>query len=93
MNLKSESHFTGPYITLLLLLAITVSAAFFHLGMINMVIALLIAVVQMTVITLYFMQLRLSSHLNWIVALGSLLWLGILFTLVMGDYATRNWMG
>ena len=93
MTAKPKTHFTASYITLLLLLAVTVCTAFFHFGVMNIVIALLIAGVQTTVITLYFMHLRVSSHVNWVVAVGSLLWLGILFTLVMGDYATRGWTG
>jgi caa(3)-type oxidase subunit IV len=59
--------------------------------MVNIIIALLIAGIQMSLISIFFMQLRWSGHLNWIVACASLLWLGILFALVMGDYATRSW--
>jgi cytochrome c oxidase subunit 4 len=92
MNSKSEALLTRVYLALLLLLAGTVGAAFINLGVINIVIALLVGSVQMMLITLYFMQLRFSGHRSWIVACASLLWLGILFALVMGDYATRNWM-
>jgi hypothetical protein len=54
---------------------------------------LLIASLQMILITLYFMALRFRGDINWIVAGASLLWLGILFLSVMGYYATRNWTG
>jgi cytochrome c oxidase subunit 4 len=91
MNTKPKSYFAGAYAALLVLLAGSVGVAFLHLGVVNTIISLIIASVQMMLITLYFMELRFGGHITWIVAGGSLLWLGILFVLVMGDYATRNW--
>jgi cytochrome c oxidase subunit 4 len=93
MNAKPKSYFAEAYIALLALLAATVGVAFLHLGVFNTVFGLLIASLQMILITLYFMELRFRGQINWIVAGASLLWLGILFLLVMGDYATRNWTG
>jgi cytochrome c oxidase subunit 4 len=93
MGREPERSFIRVYLWLWLLLAGTAGAAFVHLGAMNIVIALLIAGIQTALIALYFMQLRQSNHLNWIVAIASLLWLGIMFTLVIGDYATRNWTG
>jgi cytochrome c oxidase subunit 4 len=91
MSEKPEISSTGVYLVLLVLLVVTVGAAFLHLGVGNVIISLVVATLQMAFIAVYFMQLRFSSHLTWIVAGASLLWLGILFALVMGDYATRSW--
>ncbi|HEX3444213.1 MAG TPA: cytochrome C oxidase subunit IV family protein [Chthoniobacterales bacterium] len=93
MNAKSRSSFVGAYAALLILLAGSVGVAFLHLGAVTTIVGLLIASIQMMLITLYFMELRFSGSINWLVAGGSLLWLGILFVLVMSDYATRNWTG
>ena len=93
MGAKTERSFIGVYLWLWLLLAGTVGAAFLRLGVINIIIALLIAGIQITLIAFYFMQLRRSNHLNWIVAIASLLWLSIMFALVIGDYATPSWTG
>lgn len=77
---------------LLLLLAATVGAAYVHLGWLNPVVALSIAVVKAVVIVLYFMHVRYSSRLIWVFVLGSVLWLGIMFTYSFGDYLTRSYL-
>ena len=90
MSKKPDLLFLRVYAALLLLLVCTVGIAFLHLGFFNVIAALSIAAVQTVLIVLYFMRLRASDRLNWIVAGASLFWLGILFVLVMGDYATRT---
>jgi cytochrome c oxidase subunit IV len=90
MSKKPDLLFLRVYAALLLLLVCTVGIAFLHLGVFTVIAALSIAAVQTLLIVLYFMRLRASDRLNWIVAGASLLWLGILFVLVMGDYATRT---
>jgi caa(3)-type oxidase subunit IV len=93
MNAGIRSSFVGAYFALLIMLAGSVGVAFLHLGAITTIAVLLFATIQMILISLYFMEIRLSGQMNWLVAGGSLLWLGILFLLVMSDYATRTWMG
>lgn len=93
MKAKPNSSLVATYAALLILLAGSVGVAFLHLGAVTTIVGLLIASIQMMLITLYFMELRFSGPINWLVAGGSLLWLGILFVLVMSDYATRNWTG
>jgi cytochrome c oxidase subunit IV len=90
MSKKPDLLFLRVYAALLLLLACTVGIAFVHFGVLTLIAAVSIAAVQTVLIVLYFMRLRASDRLNWIVAGASLLWLGILFVLVMGDYATRT---
>jgi cytochrome c oxidase subunit 4 len=90
--MRSQLGLTKVYGGLLVLLAVTVGAAFLHLGALHAVIAFAVGALQMTLIAIYFMQLRTSSQLTWTVAGASLLWLGILFALVLSDYATRSWV-
>jgi cytochrome c oxidase subunit IV len=90
MNKKPDLLFLRVYAALLFLLIGTVGIAFLHIGVFTVIAALSIAAVQTVLIVLYFMRLRASDRLNWIVAGASLLWLGILFVLVTGDYATRT---
>jgi cytochrome c oxidase subunit 4 len=56
------------------------------------VISLLIAIVKATLVILFFMHVWYSPWLNWLVAGGSLLWLGILIVYTITDYLTRQWL-
>jgi cytochrome c oxidase subunit 4 len=69
---------------------VTVQVAFLDLGPFNTVAALLIAVVKATLVVLYFMHVRYSTRLTWLVVAASALWLGILLALTFGDYVTRQ---
>ena len=60
-------------------------------GPLNVIVALTIAVVKATLVVLYFMHVRYSSRLIWVVFASALFWLGILFALTLGDYWTRGW--
>ena len=61
-------------------------------GSLNVVIALTIAVIKATLVVLYFMHVRYSSRLIWLVFASALFWLGILFALTFSDYWTRGWL-
>lgn len=78
---------------LMLLLVLTIWAAFHDLGSFNTPIALLIAVCKTALIMLYFMHVRFSNRLVWIFAGAAFLWLGILMALSLSDYLTRGWLG
>ena len=76
---------------LLLCTYLTVQIAFFDLGPLNAIAALTIAVFKATLVVLFFMHVKYSTRLTWLVVLGSLFWLGILLALTMSDYLTRAW--
>ena len=80
------------FAALLLLVALTVEAARHDLGRWNFAVAALIAAIKALVIALYFMEVRRSSSLTKLVIAADLLWLGILFSLSLADYYTRNWL-
>lgn len=61
-------------------------------GPLNVIVALTIAVVKATLVVLYFMHVRYSSRLIWVVFASALFWLAILFALTFGDYWTRGWL-
>ncbi|PYS45846.1 MAG: hypothetical protein DMF68_21025 [Acidobacteria bacterium] len=72
---------------------LTVLAAFKDLDNIfhgaNTVLALTIAVIKATLVTLYFMHVRYSSRLIWVIVIAGIFWLGIMFVLTISDYMTR----
>jgi cytochrome c oxidase subunit 4 len=71
---------------------VTVIVAFFDFGYMNNVIMLAIAVTKALLVILFFMHVRWSSRLTWVVAGAGFFWLLILFSLTMADYMTRGWV-
>jgi len=94
-----SEHIVHPrvYITIFLALmlgtGLTVLAAFRDFpGPLNAVVALTIAVVKATLVILYFMHVRYSSRLVWLIISAALFWLAIMFALTISDYWTRSWL-
>jgi cytochrome c oxidase subunit 4 len=56
----------------------------------NTVVALTIAVIKATLVVLYFMHVRYSSRLTWVIVVSGFFWLGIMFALTMSDYLSRG---
>ncbi|MFN2530273.1 MAG: cytochrome C oxidase subunit IV family protein [Pyrinomonadaceae bacterium] len=84
------------YVTIFLALLVgtglTVVAAFRDFPwQLNTIIALAIATAKGTLVVLYFMHVRYSSRLVWVIVAAALFWMGILFALTFSDYLTRNW--
>jgi len=79
------------FLTLMVCTAITVAVAFVDLGPMNIVVAMTIAVLKATLVVLFFMHVKYSTRLTWVVVLGSIFWLGILIVMTAGDYLTRGW--
>jgi cytochrome c oxidase subunit 4 len=93
-----SEHIVQPriYIAIFLALmvgtALTLLAAFYDFpGPLNAVVALTIAVVKATLVVLYFMHVRYSGRLVWLVIVAALLWLVIMFAITFSDYWTRAW--
>src|SRR5438105_5961942 len=81
------------FLSLMLGTTLTVIAAFYDFpGPLNVVIALTIAVIKATLVVLFFMHVRYSGRLIWLVIFSALFWLGIMFALTVSDYWTRMWL-
>jgi len=83
------------YITIFLVLlvgtALTVLAAFMDFPWkFNTIIALTIATTKATFVVLYFMHVRYSSRLVWVIVASALFWMAILFAFTFSDYLTRG---
>lgn len=76
-------------LALLVLFVLTVAVAYIDLGALNIYVAVTIAVIKATLVVLYFMHVRYHTRLTWIFASAGFLWLIILFSLTLSDYATR----
>jgi cytochrome c oxidase subunit 4 len=71
---------------------LTVQAAFVDLGALNTIVAMLIAVSKATIVVLFFMHVKYSTRLTWVVVIAAVFWLGILLALTGSDYLTRPWL-
>jgi cytochrome c oxidase subunit 4 len=92
---ESHHHVVSPKLYLLILAALlvgtalTVYVARFDLGQLNIIVALVIAIVKAVLVVLYFMHLRYSNRLVWVFAGASIFWLVLLIGITMADYLTR----
>ena len=85
--------YIGIFLMLLAGTGLTVVAAFRDFpGPLNAVVALTIAVVKATFVVLYFMHVRYSPRLIWLVITAALFWMALLFALTISDYSTRAWL-
>jgi cytochrome c oxidase subunit 4 len=91
-QVESKKVYFTIFVTLIILTFITIQVAFMDLGWLNDVVALGIAVCKATLVALFFMHVRYSPRLTWVVILGGLFWLGIMIALTLSDYLTRSWL-
>ena len=85
------------YVTIFLVLlvgtALTVLAAFQDFPwQLNTIVAMTIAITKATFVVLYFMHVRYSARLIWVIVASALFWMAIMFALTFSDYWTRDWI-
>src|SRR5262249_18615151 len=74
--------FFAIFLALLAGTALTVVAAFYDFPwQLNTIIALTIATTKATLVVLYFMHVRYSVRLVWVILAAALFWMGIMFAL------------
>ena len=71
---------------------LTVAAAKVDMGPLNNIVMLAIACTKASLVILFFMHVRWSSRLTWVVAMAGFFWLLILFGIGMTDYLSRGWV-
>ncbi len=80
------------FFTLMFLTAVTVWAAYVDLGNLNIVVALAIAIFKATLVVLFFMHLKYSERLTWVMVAAGVTWLGFMIGLTLSDILTRSWV-
>jgi cytochrome c oxidase subunit 4 len=91
-HIVSVKTYLSVFLILLVGTFMTVVAAFYDFpGQLNTIVAMTIASAKATVVVLYFMHVRYSSRLIWVIVASALFWMGILFALTFSDYWTRDW--
>ncbi|HEY5765066.1 MAG TPA: cytochrome C oxidase subunit IV family protein [Candidatus Deferrimicrobiaceae bacterium] len=89
----SGSSGTRTYVAvwgaLIVLTGVTVLVSYVHLGMMNVVVALIIASVKASLVALYFMHLRTESRLVWGFALTPIFFLVLIIAGTLSDTLFR----
>lgn len=85
------------YITIFILLGLfllaTVWASYLPLGRSgHLIVAMTIALIKAVLIVLFFMHVYYSAPLTWVIAAGSLLWVGLMLAFLAADYISRGWL-
>ena len=82
----------GIFAALIALTFLTVFAAYRDLGELNVIVAVAIAVTKATLVVLFFMHVKYSDRLTWIVVISGFFFLAILLVLTLADYLARPWL-
>jgi cytochrome c oxidase subunit 4 len=93
---EHSEHIVSPKIyaavltALLIGTVLTVQAAKVDLGRLNIVVALGIATIKMTLVILFFMHGKYSARRTKLVIVAGFFWLAIMLGLTLADYSTRH---
>jgi len=87
----ARTYFT-IFFLLLVLTAITVGVAFNDFGAWNNFVAVAIAVVKATLVIMYFMHVRYSPKLTWVLVAAGFFWTLAMIAYIMTDYLARGWI-
>ena len=93
---EHSEHIVSPKIyaavltALLIGTVLTVQAAKVDLGRLNIVVALGIATIKMTLVILFFMHGKYSAQRTKLVIAAGFFWLAIMLGLTLADYSTRH---
>ena len=80
------------FLALMIGTGLTVLVAKFDLGPLNNIVMLSVACTMALLVILFFMHVRWSSRLTWVIAGSGFFWLLILFSITMADYMSRGWV-
>lgn len=84
------------WLVLILLLGGVYGLSRIEMGPGDVIVPLVLAFTQMLLVIFYFMHLKFSNRLNWVIIGGGFLWFIILVDLTLSDYITRGfvwWLG
>ena len=92
-HIVSRKIYFAVFAALMVMTGITYAVALINFGneAINTIVALAVAVTKAVLVILFFMHVRYSSRLTWVVVVGGFFWLGIMIVLTLSDYMSRRW--
>ena len=88
-HITSNKTYIIVWAALMVMTATTVYVSYINFGVLNIVIALVVASIKATMVALYFMHLKLEDSITWVFALFPLSLLALLIAMTMTDMFTR----
>jgi cytochrome c oxidase subunit 4 len=79
------------WLALMILTSVTWQVALLDLGSLNIVVAVTIAVIKMTLVISIFMHARHAESVTKLYVFAGFLWLVILLSFFLMDYLSRGW--
>jgi cytochrome c oxidase subunit IV len=96
----SDAHHVVPvkvylavFAALRVLTTLTIGVAFLDLGPLNTIVALGIAVTKATLVILFFMHVKYSSRVTWVVVSSGFVFVAIMIGFTVADLVSRGWLG
>jgi cytochrome c oxidase subunit 4 len=80
------------FAALMILLVLTVGAAYMIHGPLGILTAMIIASIKAALIIAYFMHIRFSSKLQLIFSVSAFFWLALMILITLSDYLSRGWL-
>jgi len=91
-HIVTKKQYSYVFGTLLLLTFVTTAVGMINLGRLNVVVALVIAVIKATLVVLFFMHIYWSTKLTKVVVVSGLAWLVLLLWFTLTDVLSRGWL-
>ncbi len=91
-HVPPKGMYYAVFLALIVGTILTVVVARYDLGPFNNIVMLTVACTKALLVVLFFMHVRWSSRLTWVVASSGFVWLLIMFGLTMADYMSRGWV-
>lgn len=89
-HITTNKTYVIVWITLMVLTAVTVYVSYINFGILNIVIALVVASIKASIVALYFMHLKFEDSITWVFALFPLSLLALLIAMTITDTFTRT---
>jgi cytochrome c oxidase subunit 4 len=91
-HIVTKKQYSLVFGALLVLTFVTTAVGMMDLGRLNVVVALVIAVIKATLVVLFFMHIYWSTKLTKIVVVSGIAWLALLLWLTLTDVLSRGWL-
>ena len=91
-HIVTKRQYSYVFGVLMLLTLVTTLVGMMNLGPLNVIVALVIAVVKAMLVVLFFMHIYWSNKLNKLAIVSGVAWLGLLLWLTLTDFASRGWL-
>jgi cytochrome c oxidase subunit IV len=91
-HIVTKKQYSLVFGALLLLTFVTTVVGMMDLGWLNVVVALVIAVIKAMLVVLFFMHISWSTKLTKVVVVSGIAWLVLLLWLTLTDVLSRGWL-